>query len=59
MHIINKPLWNKQTPLYVACKNGNIEGAWLLLDMGADPYIKCKVSETEEDSVLAVCVRWS
>jgi ankyrin repeat protein len=58
-HIINKPLWNMQTPLYVACKYGNLECLKALLKGGANPMIKSRVSESEEESILSVSVRWS
>lgn len=59
MHVLNKPLWNDQTPLYIACKNGNVDCVKLLLSRGANATIKSKIGETEFESILSVSVRWS
>ena len=55
-HIINKLLWNGQTPLYVASKHGNVDCVKLLIKEGANPFIKSKVGQNEEESVLSVVV---
>ena len=57
-HPINRRGFNRQTPLYVACKHGNLEVVKLLLNWGADPTYQSGVSETELESNLTVAVRW-
>jgi ankyrin repeat protein len=59
MHVLNKPLWKDQTPLYIACKNGNIDCVRLLLEKGAKAIIKSKIGEDDYESNLSVSVRWS
>jgi ankyrin repeat protein len=54
----NKPNPTGYSPLYVACKNGNLKLAKLLVDFKANPYQDCKVKGTSVDSPLIVGARW-
>ena len=38
-HLINQHSWNRQTPLYVACKYGNKKMVKFLLSEHADPHL--------------------
>jgi len=56
-------LTNKQdsrgyTPLYAACKNGNIKMVKLFLSYQANPYQYSEVSKKEKESILSVSARW-
>ncbi|OMJ78930.1 hypothetical protein SteCoe_21150 [Stentor coeruleus] len=55
--LINKRNQNGQTPLYVACKNGNFEAVMLIISSKADHRLTSLV-DGEEESSLEVAVRW-
>lgn len=55
--LINKRNPNGQTPLYVACKNGNFEAVMLIISSNADHRLASLV-DGEEESSLEVAVRW-
>lgn len=55
--LINKRNSNGQTPLYVACKNGNLEVVKLLLGENAD-YLLTSLVDSEEETNLEVAARW-
>lgn len=55
--LINKRNANGQTPMYIACKNGNLEVVLLLLEENAD-YLIGSVIDLEEETNLEVAVRW-
>jgi ankyrin repeat protein len=55
--LINKRDTNGQTPLYIACKNGNLEVVMLLLKEKAD-YLLTSQVEDEQETNLEVAVRW-
>ncbi|OMJ72448.1 hypothetical protein SteCoe_29102 [Stentor coeruleus] len=55
--LINKRNREGQTPLYIACKNGNVEVVMLLLAEGAD-YLMTSIVDGEEETNLEVSVRW-
>ncbi|OMJ82127.1 hypothetical protein SteCoe_17245 [Stentor coeruleus] len=55
--LINKRNQNGQTPLYVACKNGNFEAVKLILSCNPDHRLTSLV-DGEEESSLEVAVRW-
>ncbi len=59
VHMINKPNRMLQTPLYVACRNGNLAVVTFLLQEGADPHILSSVDNDEEETPLEVSVRWN
>jgi len=56
--LVNRPNHRGYTPLYIACKNGNIELLKLLIEFKANPYQLCKISSKQRESVLKVAVRW-
>lgn len=58
-HLINKPNRMNQTPLYLACRNGNIGVVQFLIDQQADPHILSSVDDEELENVLQVAVRWN
>ena len=58
-HLINQHSWNRQTPLYVACKYGNKKMVKFLLSESADPHLTSRISDKEEETVLQVAVRWN
>jgi hypothetical protein len=55
--LINKRNREGQTPLYIACKNGNLDVVNLLLEENAD-YLMGSIVDGEEESNLEVAVRW-
>lgn len=57
-HLLNSKNVYGQTPLYVACKYGNLNIVKLLLEKGASPDIKSLVDEYNEESNLQVAARW-
>ena len=57
LSLVNKRNRAGQTPLYVACKNGNLTIAALLLSRGADPLIYSEV-EGQVETNLQVAARW-
>ena len=57
LSLLNKRNKSGQTPLYVACKNGNLAVIMLLLTEGAD-YLLESLVDGEEESNLEVAVRW-
>ena len=54
---INKKSLQGYSPLYSACKHGNLEVVKLLLALGADHSLACVVDNETEDC-LEVAVRW-
>ena len=56
--LLNAPNRMGQTPLYIATKNGNLAMVKYLIGKEANPLIKSKVSDTEEESNLLVGARW-
>jgi len=57
--LTNKPNHLGYTPLYVACRNGNIELVKLLLDFKANCYQDSKIAKDKEESILVVAARWN
>lgn len=57
--LANKPDHRGYTPLYVACKNGNLELVKLLIQFQANPYQTCQVTKKENESIISVAARWS
>ena len=57
LSLLNKRNNSGQTPLYIACKNGNLAVVVLLLAEGAD-YLLNSAVDGEEESNLEVAVRW-
>lgn len=55
--LINRRNSQGQTPLYVACKNGNFELVSTLLSLNADHLLFSKIDE-EQETCLEVAVRW-
>lgn len=55
--LINKRNGKGQTPLYIACKNGNVELVRLLVRLGAD-YTMTSTVDGEEETCLEVAIRW-
>lgn len=55
--LINKRNSDGQTPLYIACKNGHLDVALLLLSENAD-YLMTSIIDNEEETNLEVAVRW-
>ena len=51
-HLINRPNRLEQTPVYVACRNGNLSIVKFLLEQEADPHLKSSVSRKEQESIL-------
>jgi hypothetical protein len=58
-HLINKPNRMNQTPLYVACRNGNLAVVTFLVREGADPHIMSSIDNDEEETPLEVSARWN
>jgi len=54
----NKPNPHGQTPLYIACKNGNLELVKLLLDYDANSYQPCNTQQNEKELILTVAAKW-
>lgn len=59
MHLINKPNRMNQTPIYLACRNGNLEIVKYLLEQQANPHILSNVDDEEKESTLQVACRWN
>lgn len=55
--LINKRNVKGQTPLYVACKNGNLEVVLQLISVKADHRLTSLI-DREEETCLEVAVRW-
>ena len=55
--LINKRNNQGQTPMYIACKNGNLDVVLLLLSENVD-YLLPSIIDNEEESNLEVAVRW-
>ena len=55
--IINRRNSQGQTPLYVACKNGNFELVSTLLLLNADHLLTSKI-DGEQETCLEVAIRW-
>ena len=55
--LINKRNRDGHTPLYIACKNGNLEVVLLLLKEKVDYLITSKL-DNEEENNLEVAIRW-
>ena len=51
-HLINAKNVFGQTPLYVACKHGNLNMVRLLIDQGCNPFIKSSVDKQNEENNL-------
>lgn len=51
-HLINLKNEYGQTPLYVACKHGNLHIVKVLIEEGANPFIKSKIDNTLEENIL-------
>ena len=58
-HLINKKNRMNQTPLYLACRNGNLSVVKFLLSQQADPHILSEVDEEEKETPLQVAIRWN
>ncbi|CDW87167.1 calmodulin [Stylonychia lemnae] len=58
-HLINKHNRMYQTPLYVACRNGNLGVVQLLINQQADPHLKSQIDKREWESILQVTARWN
>ena len=56
--LINKKNNEGQSPLYMACKHGNLEVVQFLLAQGADHLITSTI-DGEEETCLEVAVRWA
>jgi len=56
--LANKPNFRGYSPLYIACKNGNLELVKVLLDFKANPFQLCKISPKQKESILVVAARW-
>ena len=48
-HLLNKTNIFGQNPLYLACKNGNMEVVRFLINNKADPFIKSEVAKYKLD----------
>ena len=57
LSLVNKRGLNRQTPLYVAAKNGNQKICKLLLELHADPLLTSQI-ENEQETALEVAARW-
>jgi ankyrin repeat protein len=57
-HLINKTNRLNQTPLYLACRNGNLAVVTFLLRQQADPHILSNIHNDDKESPLDVAVRW-
>lgn len=57
-HLINIKNEYGQTPLYVACKHGNLNIVKTLIGEGCNPYIKSIVEKTSKENNLQVSARW-
>ena len=55
-HLINRKGLSKQTPLYIAIKNGNYEVVKYLLERGASPFLTSEVGVRQEENNLTVAV---
>jgi hypothetical protein len=55
--LINKRNSKGQTPLYIACKNGNFQLVELFLKLEADHVLTSTV-DGEEETCLEVAIRW-
>jgi len=55
--LINKKNNEGQTPIYIACKHGNLEVVMLLLEQNVD-YLILSTVDGEQESCLEVAVRW-
>jgi len=58
-HLINKTNRMNQTPIYLACRNGNLSIVKFLIQQEADPHILSDVDDEEKESPLQVAVRWN
>jgi hypothetical protein len=56
--LANKPNHRGYTPLYVACKNGNLDLVRLLIEHQANPYQLINVGPNMKESILLVAARW-
>lgn len=59
MHLINMKNNFGQTPIYVACKHGNINIVKTLINEGCNPHVKSKVDKNVDENILQVSARWS
>jgi ankyrin repeat protein len=59
MHLINKTNRMNQTPLYLACRNGNLSIVQFLLEQQADPHLLSNVDDHEKENILQVAIRWN
>ena len=55
--LVNQKNYDGLTPLYIACLNGHLKVAEILMKYGADHLLKCG-EKKEEQSVLDVSIRW-
>lgn len=55
---LNKRNEDNKTPLYVACKNGNLDIVKILVENGGDCHITSMVEKKDEETCLEVAVRW-
>ena len=51
-HMINKVNRLNQTPIYVACRNGNLNIVKWLLEQEADPHTLCNVDKAEQENII-------
>lgn len=58
-HLINKTNRFNQTPLYLACRNGNLAVVTFFIEQQADPHLVCNVDDDEKETPLEVAARWN
>ncbi|CDW90849.1 UNKNOWN [Stylonychia lemnae] len=57
-HLINIKNVFGQTPLYVACENGNLNIVKMLVANGANVFIKSNIDKENEENNLQCAARW-
>lgn len=57
--MINRVNMQQQTPLYEACKHGNLDVVKFFIKEGANPHLQSFVSKKEKENLLQVAARWN
>lgn len=58
-HLINKANRLNQTPLYLACRNGNLAVVTFFVEQQADPHLLSNIDDDEQETPLEVAARWN
>lgn len=56
--LVNRVDVQGHSPLYIACKNGNLQIVKILMQNHANPFALFSITESSQESILEVSARW-